>query len=174
MNSRSDRAHQRAGSDGWMGGVKGKKTVMLRWKDSYLMGIEQFDHEHRQLFSLAESILKRVRERGHEPETRLLIVRESLIYLKNYFERHARQEEEYMRQIQYEGYGLHKQLHDSFHTMLQEKYQIIVDRGRCDREEILEFIGTGITPYGNTRQNRGLIPSLYFYIPGGESVNFYP
>lgn len=127
-----------------MGGVKGKKTVMLRWKDSYLMGIEQFDHEHRQLFSLAESILKRVRERGYEPETRLLIVRESLIYLKNYFERHARQEEEYMRQIQYEGYGLHKQLHDSFHTMLQEKYQIIVDRGRCDREEILEFIGTGI------------------------------
>ena len=117
---------------------------MITWSDNYLMGVERLDEEHRQLFQIAEQILDRMRTRGDEGTARMFVVREGLKYLENYFAQHAIREEAYMRQIQYDGYALHKMLHDDFRKIQLAKYQRIVDSGVCTKEDAWDFIGTGI------------------------------
>lgn len=39
---------------------------MLTWSDNYIMGIDQFDQEHQQLFRLADQVIQRMRERSDE------------------------------------------------------------------------------------------------------------
>ena len=34
---------------------------MIAWSDNYLMGIAEFDNEHKKLFQIAEQILNRLR-----------------------------------------------------------------------------------------------------------------
>ena len=105
---------------------------MIRWNDNYITGIEKLDKEHQQLFQMADQVLNKLRERGDEANYRIFLVRETLTYITSYFERHAKAEEEYMRKIGYTGYTLHKMLQD------------IVKRGECSKEEIQDFIGSGI------------------------------
>ena len=109
---------------------------------------------------MADQVLNKLRERGDEANYRIFLVRETLTYITSYFERHAKAEEEYMRKIGYTGYTLHKMLHDEFCNIQLKKYQDIVSllycthhasqyqdivkRGECSKEEIQDFIGSGI------------------------------
>lgn len=117
---------------------------MIRWNDNYITGIEKLDKEHQQLFQMADQVLNKLRERGDEANYRTFLVRETLTYITSYFERHAKAEEEYMRKIGYTGYTLHKMLHDEFCNIQLKKYQDIVKRGECSKEEIQDFVGSGI------------------------------
>ncbi len=117
---------------------------MITWSDNYLMGIEQFDREHRQIFKLAGQILERMRTRDHEAGTRLFVVREATIYLNSYFENHVQQEEAYMREIGYAGYEMHRELHAAFRRKRLAKYQKIIESGECKKEDVWDFLGTGI------------------------------
>ena len=117
---------------------------MIRWNDNYITGIEKLDKEHQQLFQMADQVLNKLRERGDEANYRIFLVRETLTYITSYFERHAKAEEEYMRKIGYTGYTLHKMLHDEFCNIQLKKYQDIVKRGECSKEEMQDFIGSGI------------------------------
>ena len=117
---------------------------MITWSDNYLMGIEQFDREHKQIFKLAGQILERMRTRDHEAGTRLFVVREAIIYLNSYFENHVQQEEAYMREIGYAGYEMHRQLHADFRRKELTKYQKIIESGECKKEDVWDFLGTGI------------------------------
>lgn len=117
---------------------------MIRWNDNYITGIEKLDKEHQQLFQMADQVLNKLWERGDEANYRIFLVRETLTYITSYFERHAKAEEEYMRKIGYTGYTLHKMLHDEFCNIQLKKYQDIVKRGECSKEEIQDFVGSGI------------------------------
>jgi len=117
---------------------------MIKWSDNYIMGIEAFDNDHRRLFQLSDQILNHLQERGDDSRNRLFLVRETLTYISSYFDRHAKHEEAYMREIGYEGYALHKALHDEFKNVQMMKYQKIVERGECSKDEMLDFIGTGV------------------------------
>lgn len=116
---------------------------MITWSDNYLMGIEQFDQEHKQIFKLAGQILERMRTWDNEKRVRMFVMREAIIYLNDYFQNHVRAEEAYMREIGYAGYAMHKALHDDFRKRELEKYRRVVDSGECRREDIQDFIGTG-------------------------------
>ena len=117
---------------------------MITWNDSYEMGIASFDEEHRQLFRISEQILEMLRAREHEDTARMFVIREGLNYLEGYFAQHAAQEEAYMRAIGYEGYALHKMLHDDFQKNQMAKYQWIAASGMCSREDAWDFVGSGI------------------------------
>ena len=58
---------------------------MLAWSESYVMGIPELDHEHRNLFKIAEKILEQVNEYGQDKSTRMFAVREGLKYFDGYF-----------------------------------------------------------------------------------------
>lgn len=55
---------------------------MITWSDNYIMGIKQFDYEHKQLFHLAEQILSKMRisNRNH-PDTHMFVIREAVTYI---------------------------------------------------------------------------------------------
>lgn len=57
---------------------------MITWSDNYIMGIKQFDHEHKQLFHLAEQILSKMRisNRNH-PDTHMFVIREAVTYINH-------------------------------------------------------------------------------------------
>lgn len=117
---------------------------MMTWNESYLMGVEELDNEHKNLFKIANQILEKTRARGEEPTVRMFLLKEGLTYLNSYFAGHAAREEAFMKQIGYEGYALHKMQHDDFQKVQLEKYRKMVDRGSCSKEEIWDFIGSGI------------------------------
>lgn len=117
---------------------------MITWSDNYIMGIEQFDEEHKQLFKLADQILEKVKERGDDEKIRKFVIREGVIYIHNYFLRHAAQEEEYMRKIGYDRYELHKMLHDDFLKIQLVKYKKIAENDTCTEKDVYDFIGNGI------------------------------
>lgn len=117
---------------------------MITWNDNYIMGVEQLDHEHQQLFKMAFGILEKVQQRYTDDQYRLFLLRESITYLHNYFETHVQQEEAYMRKIKYSEYAMHKALHDNFRKTILKKYQKLVIHNECKKEDIWDFIGTGL------------------------------
>lgn len=115
-----------------------------QWIDDYLMGIEEIDNDHKKLFKIAQKAVVLMREKDNDANSRMFTIREMLTFLKNYFPAHAHREEVYMRQIGYDGYAYHKMLHDEFINIQLEKYQKIVESNECSKEEIWDFIGSGI------------------------------
>lgn len=117
---------------------------MLKWSKNYLMGIDKFDEEHKELFRISDQIYNKVMERGDDAKYRLFLMKETQEYLLRYFKRHAKSEEIYMREIGYAGYESHKMLHDEFYNMLLKKNADIVKRNECSKKEVAELVGNGI------------------------------
>lgn len=117
---------------------------LIKWSKNYLMGIDKFDEEHKELFRISDQIYNKVMERGDDAKYRLFLMKETLEYMLRYFKRHAKSEEIYMREIGYAGYEFHKMLHDEFYNMLLKKNADIVKRNECSKKEIAEIVGDGI------------------------------
>ena len=117
---------------------------MIKWSKNYLMGIDKFDEEHKELFRISDQIYNKVMERGDDAKYRLFLMKETLEYMLRYFKRHAKSEEIYMREIGYAGYEFHKMLHDELYNMLLKKKADIVKRNECSKKEIAELVGDGI------------------------------
>lgn len=117
---------------------------MLQWNNHFGMGIPAFDQEHRRIFEIAGQILEIVQAPGIDEARRMLALRQGLNRLVSCFSKHAAQEEAYMRETGYGGYGLHKMLHDDFRSTQMAKYRQIVERDVCNKEEVWDFIGSEI------------------------------
>lgn len=116
--------------------------MYAKWDDRYSMGIEEFDRDHQQLFKIANKIIRTVEgSDGKDEKSRIFVVREGVKYLKNYFEEHAIREEAYMRRIQYPDYVAHKRLHDEFQYVQLARFEEIIERGACTRDEVFSFVG---------------------------------
>lgn len=119
--------------------------MQVKWNDHYLMGLATLDKDHKQLFQIAGRIIETVEKSdGLNEEARIFVVREGVKYLKNYFLEHAAREEAYMRQIGYRDYAFHKYLHDEFQFGHLARFETVIERGSCTRDEVFEFVGTGI------------------------------
>ena len=116
------------------------------WHKDYEMGIESFDHDHKQLFAIAGKLLDKVQDPFDVKESyiRLFVLREGMRYLWGYFDDHALREEAYMRKIGYADYALHKRLHDEFKENTLARYQGVLETGMCSQEEVMDFVGRGI------------------------------
>ncbi|MDR3767646.1 MAG: hemerythrin family protein [Butyricicoccus sp.] len=118
--------------------------MIVQWSDRYCMGVSEFDNDHKQLFQIAGKIIQTVNQHIHDSKMRVFMLREGIKYLKDYFDVHAVREEAYMRKIAYDGYFQHKRLHDEFRDIQLVKYDTILQHGQCTKDEILEFVGSGI------------------------------
>ena len=108
------------------------------------MGVESLDQEHQELFHISRQMLERMDARGHEASTRRFVLREGLRFINGYFDSHAAREEAYMKQIGYEGYALHRMLHDDFRRVQLPKYEKLLEKGDCTKEDVWNFIGYGV------------------------------
>lgn len=83
---------------------------IVEWDESFELGVDYLDKEHRQLFSIINKLLKL----SEDQEKSERACREGIKYLKNHTMEHFAHEEEYMISNGYGDYEIHKRIHDNF------------------------------------------------------------
>lgn len=81
------------------------------WKESYRIGVDIVDQQHKELFEMVESLIKIVN--GGKENVREESMR-AVAFLKDYTVKHFSDEEAYQRSVNYVGYAQHKTVHEDF------------------------------------------------------------
>lgn len=79
------------------------------WKDSYQIGIDIIDTQHKELFRMVDELLKAI-----TAEADSSTFKEAIEFLKNYVAKHFSAEEAYQESISYCGIEEHKKIHRTF------------------------------------------------------------
>lgn len=80
------------------------------WQERFNIGVDSIDKAHQKLFSIMGKMLALNEDEAKQKHACM----ETIKYFKSYAIKHFQDEEEYMKSINYSGYGLHKRLHDNF------------------------------------------------------------
>ena len=114
------------------------------WKDSYLVGVELIDNQHKRLFEAITSLKDNLGnlEETHYKEQ----LRETIAFLKDYCITHFIDEQNYMQSIGFKGYDEHKEKHDKLLGDVgeYEKKLLETDFGHEVVECFLGFLATWI------------------------------
>lgn len=112
---------------------------MLKWKEDYLIGVEEIDKQHEKLFEIAGRAYDLLKNDMYIDKYDKII--QILDELKDYAAYHFKSEEEYMLSIGYKRYFSQKVAHDEFIHKIQN-----IDLNKVDADQnayllsILEFI----------------------------------
>ncbi|MCL1808397.1 MAG: hemerythrin family protein [Clostridiales bacterium] len=87
----------------------------VAWNDSFKLGNEQVDEQHRTLFEVVSNLVYACTE-GSDAEK----LQETLDFLVNYTVKHFQDEEALQIQCGYPDYERHKQLHEDFKVTVGE------------------------------------------------------
>jgi len=93
----------------------GEKTIGVAWNDSYKLGNEQVDLQHKKLFEMVNDLINSCLD-GSD----VVKLKETLGFLVNYTIRHFHFEEELQLQYGYPEYETHKQMHEDFKVTVGE------------------------------------------------------
>lgn len=107
----------------------------MMWKDTYKLGIETIDAQHRELFGMAGRLLHAVEDGKGAQE-----VGQAVAFLKEYVVKHFRDEEAYQASIQYKGLAEHRALHQGFARKVSKYEQKLEGSGYDDRV-VKDFTG---------------------------------
>lgn len=110
------------------------------WKDSYKIGVEFIDKEHKLLFSTMNKLMKF----SEDEEKSEWVCREGVKYLKNHAVEHFEHEEDYMRSINYSEFEIHKRQHDCFRYKTLPALEEEMEENRYSVESIRHFLGVCI------------------------------
>lgn len=110
------------------------------WKDSYKIGVDFIDKEHKQLFSTMNKLL-RISESEDKSEW---ACREGVKYLRNHTTEHFEHEEEYMKSINYSEYEIHKRLHDNFRKNTLPALEAEMEVSEYSEDSVRHFLGVCI------------------------------
>jgi len=94
------------------------------WDDSYVLGNEKVDRQHRQLFDLVNTLVHNIDD-GSDSEK----VKKSLDFLVNYTVQHFNDEEELQISSKFPGYESHKKMHEDFKLVVVDLVQRFNDTG---------------------------------------------
>lgn len=119
---------------------RGSGMNQVVWKDSYKMGVDFIDKEHKELFSRMNKLIK-LSENEEKTEW---ACREGVKYIKHHAEEHFEHEEAYMRSVNYELYDLHKRIHDNFRYMTLPALEEELEESGYSSESIRHFLGVCI------------------------------
>ena len=108
------------------------------WKDSYRLGIDIIDKEHRKLFNMVEETANIVKESKYDV-IRAVKCREAMVFLQAYVILHFSHEEEYMEQIAYPHLAEHRALHEEFKSRVAEQEEKLEKANYAD-EVVLESV----------------------------------
>ena len=112
----------------------------IAWKDSYKIGVDFIDKEHKTLFARMNKLLKII----EEEEKSEWACREGVKYLKSHATEHFEHEEAYMQSIQYSEYEVHKRLHDNFRYKTLPALEAEMEEAGYSEESIRHFLGVCI------------------------------
>lgn len=111
----------------------------LMWKDSYCIGVNHIDLQHKTVFQMVKDLLETVEDEVNWIRRRNEL-RTEILFLKSHVEMHFRDEEAYQQTIDYPGHEDHKKLHAQFLSDFSVLEQKMIFTG-YDRKEVRQFAG---------------------------------
>lgn len=109
----------------------------VAWDDQFEIGVDSIDNAHRKLFS----IVRRLIHLSKDENNGKWACAEGIKYFKTYAIEHFMDEEAYMRSIGYEGYEIHKGLHDNMRYMTLPALEKDLKESGYSQESIQHFLG---------------------------------
>lgn len=107
------------------------------WSNYFKIGVDSIDNAHRKLFS----IVRRLIHLSIDEDNGQWACAEGIKYFKTYAIEHFTDEESYMKSIDYEGYEVHKRLHDDMRYKTLPALEKDLLRSNYSRESIQHFLG---------------------------------
>jgi len=87
--------------------------MLKEWSDDYLIGIGEIDEQHKGFFEAAHRLYDRILNCEGEK-----VVEDSVVFLKDYANKHFRTEEALMEKHEFPRLEQHKKLHTQFFEVL--------------------------------------------------------
>lgn len=109
----------------------------VEWDERYRVGVAVIDSAHQKLFV----IVRRLVLLSENEQRSRWACEESVKYLKSYTLRHFAEEEAYMRQIGYDGYEVHKKIHDDMREVQLPTYEKELVATGFSSEAVQHFVG---------------------------------
>lgn len=108
----------------------------MLWNEQYNLGIEEIDHVHQRLFYLIHKLV-----RLNETDAGKPVCRETIQFLKKYSLHHFATEERYMQYTGYEGYQVHKSLHDRMRDEMLPALENELEQTSYSQDSVAHFLG---------------------------------
>ena len=108
--------------------------TIIKWREGYNTGIEQFDQDHRQLVEMINGMYTIVRENENSSNV-LVIVND----VKRYAETHFNSEEEALARTDYPDLDEHKLIHQKLSQSI-EQYSKRLEAGERIEREFYTFL----------------------------------
>jgi hemerythrin-like metal-binding domain len=114
-----------------------KMAKEAAWNKQFNIGVDSIDHAHQKLFS----IVRRLIHLSNEEDNGQWACAEGIKYLKSYAIEHFTDEEAYMQSIHYQGYEVHKHLHDDMRYKTLPALEKDLSESQYSQEAIQHFLG---------------------------------
>ncbi|BCL62520.1 hemerythrin [Desulfomarina profundi] len=108
---------------------------LIKWRDSYSVGVEQFDNEHKILVDLINEMFIVVRDKKSVDHLAYAI--DQLI---EYTQNHFSSEEEALAQVNYPDLDAHKDMHGRLIKDVQKHKKRIENNDRQERTDFYHFL----------------------------------
>ena len=108
----------------------------MMWKDSYRLGVEQIDQQHRELFDMTEELVNAVEEGATAAD-----YEKAVGFLQDYVIEHFRDEEAYLASLHARDLAAHQAEHQAF-TETVENYGRRLKENGFDEKTMKDLAGT--------------------------------
>ncbi len=107
------------------------------WNKHFNIGVDSIDNAHRKLFSIVGKLIHLSRDENNGQWA----CAEGIKFFKNYAIEHFTDEEAYMKSIDYNGYEIHKRLHDDMRYKTLPALEKDLTESNYSQESIHHFLG---------------------------------
>lgn len=107
------------------------------WQERFNIGVEVIDREHRKLFT----IMNKLSAYDDNDEKSRWAYQEGIKYFKEHAMKHFAEEELYMASIGYEGYDIHRRIHDTFRKKTLPEIEKELAESYYSMESVQHFLG---------------------------------
>lgn len=107
------------------------------WQDRFNIGVDFIDREHRKLFSIMNKLMCY----DENDEKSRWAYQEGIKFFKGHAMKHFAEEEVYMASINYDGYEMHRHLHDTFRKKTLPEIEKELAETYYSPEAVKHFLG---------------------------------
>lgn len=109
----------------------------MKWDERFNIGVASIDKAHRKLFLIVHKLI----HLSNDENNGQWACAEGIKYFKNYAIEHFADEEAYMKSIGYQGYEIHKRLHDDMRFKTLPALEKDLKKTDYSQESMQHFIG---------------------------------
>lgn len=107
------------------------------WQERFNMGVDILDKEHKKLITIINRLFAATKDNSKNR----WICQEGIKYFNNHATKHFKEEEQYMRYIDYDGYLMHKRIHDNFRDNTLPGLEKELNQTDFSTESVIHFLG---------------------------------